>query len=800
MNCPAVDSRTDANEELAHLRARVAELEQIEAQLCGELNTLRESEVQFPRPYEQAPLAYQSLDAEGRILAVNQAWLDALGYAYEDVIGRPFADFLAGDGPEQFRANFLQFLAADHIDGIEYEMRRSDGGTLTCSFDGRISRDEAGRFLRTHCIMHDVTETRAIAQALQRERDRLAWAEALAGLGNWEWNSQADLVTWSRNMFALYEMPPTEESIIPRGVFHAMLHADDVERVYRAARDAMAGPGPVDVEYRVRTPAETRKHIWSQMQRFVDGQGAPLGLFGTDVDITQLRQAQEQYQTLFREMLDGFALHEIILDDEGRPTDYRFLAVNPAFERLTGLKAGDIIGKTVLEVLPGTEPHWIETYGRVALTGEPAFFESYAREQDKHWEVKAYRPAPHQFACIFIDITERKQAEEERLAFERQLLHTQKLESLGVLAGGVAHDFNNLLTTILGNTDMSMLKLPVGSPVRSYLSDVGTAARRAAGLAQQMLAYSGKGRFVVEALSLNEVIEEMTHLLEVSLSKKAALSYHLATNLPPIEADATQIRQVIMNLITNASEAIEESTGAISITTGAMECNREYLTTAYLDKDLKAGQYVYVEVADTGCGMTAQVQQRMFDPFFTTKFTGRGLGMAAMLGIVRGHQGAIKVSSEPGQGTTIKVLFPARADMHIRPANGVTATSDRWQGSGTILVVDDDETVLTLACRMVEFMGFDVLRAADGREALQVYLNHPGEIRGVVLDLTMPHMDGEETFRELRRIDPDVLVIMSSGYSEQDVTGRFAGKGLAGFIQKPYQLKSLEEKLREVLG
>ena len=314
-----------------------------------------------------------------------------------------------------------------------------------------------------------------------------------------------------------------------------------------------------------------------------------------------------------------------------------------------------------------------------------------------------------------------------------------------------------------------------------------------------MLAYSGKGRFVIEALNLSEVVEEMAHMLEVSISKKAILKHNFADNLPAIEADVAQVRQIIMNLITNASEAIGDRSGVISISTGAMECDRAYLSETYLDEELAEGLYVYIEVADTGCGMDEETQIKVFDPFFTTKFMERGLGLAAVLGIVRGHKGALKVYSELGKGTTFKALFPASEAESVALAAAEHDALESWRGSGTILVVDDEETVCTIAKRMLEWMGFDVLMAGDGREALEVFRDHADEIDCILLDLTMPRMDGEQAFRELRRIRSDVRVIMSSGYNEQEVTQRFAGKGLTGFIQKPFQLAGLAEKLREVL-
>ena len=402
------------------------------------------------------------------------------------------------------------------------------------------------------------------------------------------------------------------------------------------------------------------------------------------------------------------------------------------------------------------------------------------------------------FTAAVRDITERKRAEERQKNFEAKLQQAQKLESLGVLAGGIAHDFNNLLMGVLGHADIALLELAPESPARGELKNITTAALRAAELTKQMLAYSGKGKFVVEALNLSKLVEEMAHLLQVSISKKVVLKYNFGDNLPTIEADASQIRQVVMNLIINASEAVGEKSGVVTVSTSVIEADRSYLSETYLDENLPEGYYVSLEVADTGCGMDEETRKKIFDPFFTTKFAGRGLGLAAVLGIVRGHGGAVKIYTEPQRGTTFKVLFPA-SRQRVEESAGPSATEQEWRGSGVILVVDDDEPVRTATKMMLEKLGFTVLTAEDGRAALEVFRSRIDEIVVVLLDLTMPHLDGEETFRELRRMRPDVRVILCSGYNEQETTNRFAGKGLAGFIQKPYGLRPLGEKIRQVL-
>ncbi len=405
---------------------------------------------------------------------------------------------------------------------------------------------------------------------------------------------------------------------------------------------------------------------------------------------------------------------------------------------------------------------------------------------------------PHINGVIAISrcIEDRKRLEEERIILERQLLHVQKLESLGILAGGIAHDFNNILTAIIGNADMALMRLTPESPAVENLQRIEKAAARAADLARQMLAYSGKGKFVVETIDLNRLVEEMGHMLEVSISKKVIFSYHLTRPLPAVNVDSTQIRQIIMNLVINASEAIGDASGVIALTTGCQQCSDDYLRDSWLADRIPAGPYVFMEVTDSGCGMDRETLGKIFDPFFSTKFTGRGLGMAAVLGIIRGHGGTIKVTSEPGKGSSFKVLLPA-GDQPAEPCTG-TAGGNAWHGSGVALLVDDEQTVRDIGAEMLQALGFEAITAGDGRDALEQFRQR-SDITVVILDLTMPRMDGEQCYRELRRIDPAVKVIMTSGFSESEISRKFAGTGVAGFVQKPYTLSDLRDVLKGII-
>jgi len=396
-----------------------------------------------------------------------------------------------------------------------------------------------------------------------------------------------------------------------------------------------------------------------------------------------------------------------------------------------------------------------------------------------------------------IDITERKKVEAERQEFGTRLHQTQRLESLGVLAGGIAHDFNNILMAIMGHADLALDELSPLSPGKASIAEIVAASKRAAELCGQMLAYAGKGKIEQRNMSLGGLVEETLHMLKTSISKKAILNLNLEKSLPSMYGDPAQIRQILMNLVINASDAIGERSGVITISTGAIDCSEQYLAGSYFVPPGKPATYVYIEVSDTGCGMDKTTLSHIFEPFFTTKFTGRGLGMSAVMGIVKAHEGALRVYSEPGKGTTFKVMFPANEIIEDREPEA--GRIDAWQGTGTVLLVDDEESIRAISSKQLQRLGLEVLTAADGRKAVELFRERRSQIDLVLLDLTMPHMNGEEAYRELRQIDPDVRVILASGYSEHDIAAQFAGKGLAGCLQKPYTLMNLRSLLSKLL-
>ncbi|MBF0228445.1 MAG: response regulator [Desulfamplus sp.] len=672
----------------------------------------------------------------------------------------------------------------------------------------------------------------------------------------------------------------------------------------------------------------------------------------------ELKASEEKYYTLFNEMLNGFALHEIICDQNSTPIDYRFLAVNPAFERMTGFKAEDVIGRRILEVLPLIEKYWIETYGKVALTGEPALFDNYSAQIDKYFEVTAFRPAKNQFACIFTDITERKKAEDalklsreqfelavngsndgiwdwnlrdnalyispkwkEQLGYEdnelvneyntfennlhpddkpavidyvqrylkgefekysiefrmkhkdgtyrwilargaairddsgatfrmagshtditerkeaeiekerlqTQLTQSQKLESIGRLAGGVAHDLNNMLSVILGNTDMAMDNLDPSAPIFDELKEIKDAAQRSANLTRQLLAFARKQTITPTVLDLNETVEEMLKMLRRIIGEDIDLKWQPQNSLWSIKMDTSQIDQILANLFVNSRDAIS-GVGNLTIKTQNVVLNENGYTgnsccrdqkescypICYIDNPIdnsidnpqvSNSHYVLLSVSDDGCGMDSNTLKNIFEPFFTTKEVGKGtgLGLATVYGIVKQNRGFIDVQSQLGKGATFNIYLPRyiedeKDDETFRLSLVQLETKASNNPTLTVLLVEDEKAILKLTKLMIAREGYNVLAANSPSEAINIAQKHDGKIDLLITDMIMPKMNGYELAKNIISKYPDVKVLFMSGYTADVISGQ--GRVLSkevNFIQKPFSKKELSAKLKDIL-
>ncbi len=575
------------------------------------------------------------------------------------------------------------------------------------------------------------------------------------------------------------------------------------------------------------SPAELKK-LNESLEERVHARTADLAAANERLsrEIAQREQAEAEIRRLNQSLSNRIAELQTVFDTApvaiglAQDPDCRDIRINEAFARILGLPAtanGSLTAPP--EIRPasfkvfhdGREllPHELPMQ-RAARENVPIhdFEETVVREDGQKLElistaVPLRDAAGKSRGCVaaFLDVTDQRRAERDRLEFERRLQESRKLESLGVLAGGIAHDFNNILTGVLGNASLARLELPPEHvAVHELMDRQEQAALRAADLCRQMLAFAGKGRFAVRALDLNRLIEDARALLAVSAGKDNSLDCALAPSLPAINADAAQIRQILVNLVSNAADAIGEKSGRITISTTARHIDAAWLSATACRGQLSPGQHVCLEVSDNGCGMDDTTRAKIFDPFFTTKFTGRGLGLAAVLGIVRGHKGGIAVRSTPGRGAVFTIILPAHPGQASPDTAAASTPSASTPPAGSaILIVDDEETVRSVAARVLRSSGRNVVETSDGLEALALAREPGKNFELVLLDLTMPGLDGEATYRALREIDPNLRVILMSGYSEQETLSLFPGQGIAGFLAKPFTAAQVLEKVREVL-
>ncbi|MBS1785933.1 MAG: response regulator [Acidobacteria bacterium] len=500
-----------------------------------------------------------------------------------------------------------------------------------------------------------------------------------------------------------------------------------------------------------------------------------------------LKESEARFRGIFEN--SGDAVFLVGVHEDG----FTYDDLNPEAERFLRLKKAEVQGRYFRDLLP--EPLCSYYVSRCK--------ETIAAERSITYDESVDLPSgPSKFSTSLVPIKDAagkvvriagvcRDMTESRRAEER-LREAQKLESLGLLAGGIAHDFNNLLTAILGNLGLAQDE-PAES--RPYLDRIEATALRASDLTRQLLAYSGRGRFVVMAHDLNLVVQEITQLLGVTIPKNTRLDFRLATDLPAVEADSAQLQQVLVNLVSNAADAIGDREGRITIATRRRFVDAADLATRFVGQNLGAGEHVVLEVSDTGCGMAPEVRDRMFDPFFTTKAKGRGLGLAAMQGILRGHHAGLQLQTEEGKGTTFQIFFPAAKEAVSAASQG--HDPKQLKAGGRLLLAEDEPDVRASAIEILEHLGFEVEATPDGMDAMKAFETRPDAFRAVVLDLTMPRMGGREAAARIHALRPAVPILLCSGFSESDATD---GADYLRFLRKPYLIEDLRDALADLLS
>ena len=589
------------------------------------------------------------------------------------------------------------------------------------------------------------------------------------------------------------------------GIILADRHGKTLLYNATAARILGSAPGEAPrVEWPGRRPTDEdvarlpNGRIVERFTREVPGYGQLYALR----DITERRASDEQrlrLERIIQTMTQGFA---IISAENGA-----IMSTNPSFDRMHDCREGELISRKFETLLDGSAgDSRTAATEMISHTVNGGFWEGEmnCRRSDGAGFIAHARLNLHEhgesrlISVIQVDITEQKRLEQEGRRLQEKMLETARLESVGVLAGGIAHDFNNLLTGILGNASLVYDQLSPSSPLRPRVKDVVAASQRTAELTRQLLAYAGKGRFLLEKVELSSLVEEIARLARMAIPKSARLNVRAGEELR-IEGDRGQLHQLLMNLIINGAEAIEDrSGGSVTVSMNRERLDSDAVAALFSSESLKPGEYVVIEVQDNGVGMTAETISRIFDPFFTTKFTGRGLGLAAAMGIVRGHNGAIRVHSEIGVGSTFRVYLPLAGTDGSAVEREEPATAE-LMGTGTILVIDDDESVRKVARHTLEFYGYTAIEAENGKRGLEIFEENGEYISLVLLDLTMPVMNGEEALQSIQRIRPRVPIVLSSGFNETEALRRFGSASVSAFLQKPYTSAKLAETVRKAL-
>ena len=763
-------------------------------------------ERRFERVLDHLHAMLLEFDGDGSVVYVSSNVTEILGYAPEEIRSlRHFEWIHAEDVAELLELSRKLATTGESADAV-YRARHKQGRWLWLEMSAS-SFAMADDSLRTLAFVRDVTQERQAGRAARITEDRFStMAENAADLIG-ELDGSGKFVYVSPNCESLLGVPA--ETYIGRSfddpIILQRLHPEDFGVIDQVAALPLAGGVEAQIEYRF-LHGDGSWRSFETRGRSYRTQGGELRVLIISRDVTErvraqtkLRESEERYRVLAE------TTHDLVieLDSEGQ-----IVYVSPTSLALLGYAPAEMKGTLPFALIhPDDVERLAAAFLVRATSSEPrhggTLFRFRHRDGSWRWFEGGgvnYRTARGDTRVVAVvrDVTEQRRAEEDRRRLEEWIRQAQKFESLGLMAGGIAHDFNNLLTPILGEASLALMDLPPDSAARARLERIQKAAQRAATLTHQLLDYAGRGALSNESLDLSRLVGELGELLATSVAPRAELRQQLPADLPPIEGDGAQVSQVVMNLITNAAEAIGEGGGRIDVGAGSLSMTRSELDALLLGEGLAEGRYVYVEVQDSGCGMSAATRARIFDPFFTTKFTGRGLGLAAVLGIVRAHRGAIEIESEPGRGTRFRVLFPVSARAARAEPGEPVPEPAHPPGRGLVLVVDDDRGVLEVISETLTRAGYDVLRATDGASALALFREHKDTIRVVLLDLNMPGASGEETCDELRRLRPDVKIVLISGYSQDRSPARASRPWLAGFLQKPFLPSTLLAKLRSL--
>jgi len=748
---------------------------------------LRESDQRFRAIFTQAAVGLAQTDLDGKWLLLNDRFCEITGYTQAELRGKTFLDITHPDDREASLVKIRRLLAGE-ISSNKMEKRyiRKDGAIVWVTLSTSLVRDQENQPHYFTSVAEDITDRVRAGRALRESEGRLALAQKAARLGIWDCDLTRGTTTFSGEYAKLHGLAPDHPPLM-HNEWLGLIHPDDRERVRGLVRECVERTHVWDSEFRVLWPDGSVHWLLGKGTVFLDDSGKPVRMAGVSLDITgrkEIESALLESEERFRNMADTAPVMIWVIGPDKQPTFF-----NKGWLAFRGRTLEQELGGGVEEgIHPDDADRCAATYVASFAARGNLQMEFRLRRADGEYRSVLCNGVPRfapggvfagYIGCV-TDVTDLKRAQEEALA-------RQKVKSVGDLAGGVAHDFNNLLGSILAVAEVALTDMAAGMPGFAEIRSIKAVALRASEIVRELMIYSGQENATLEPVDISRLVDEMLQLLRVSISKRAVLMTDLGKSLPAIQANAPQIRQVVMNLITNASEAIGERDGVIQVTT-------ERVT-------LPEGDHVQLAVADNGCGMTEETQARIYDPFFTTKVAGRGLGLAAVQGIVRAHGGAIKLTSQPGEGTTFEVLLPCSG----QPSNQDSisqAPSSAEQASGaagTVLMVEDEEVLRLSVSKMLRKKGFSVVEAADGYSALDLFRARKNSIDVILLDMTIPGASSREVVLEAGKIRPDIRIVLTSAYS-RSMAPSLDVPQIKGFVRKPFQIDELVQLLRATLS
>ncbi len=749
--------------------------------------------------------AVVATNVEGIITYWNPFAEKLYGWTVHEVLGHSIMDVIPMNVSRKHVLARINQLATGEHDQAEIELSRRDGTQFPALVAAAPIRETDGSIIGIVGVSADISDRKHMEAELRERERRHRTISSLTSDYVYSMQIQPDGAIkslWVTQAF-LRITGYTRDEIEALGGWKGLIHPDDLPNAWERAKKILNGEADVRDLRIITKQGETRWIRDYAAPEWDNDHQRITGIIGAAQDITERKQAEDalrEAEARYRSLVERIpAITYITM--LGNP--HRTLYISPQVEEILGFPVTDWLADRDLwaeQIHPEDRGRLREIIEQAGIQQKPfqAEYRMIGRDGRIHWFhdesvlVQTQSHGPPVLQGVAFEITKQKQAEEDRLAFERTLLESQKLESLGVLAGGVAHDFNNLLLVILGNAALAQLDIEAQSATYANITEIVDAAERAAALVQQLLVYTGRGRLLVQPLSLSTVVEHLQPLLRSSLPNQVQLDIDVRNDLPFVEADESQIRQLITNLVLNAAEAIGDQPGKVTIKTQLLDRNET--SSMHWQPSPAQGQYVALTVTDTGHGMDRATQARIFDPFFSTKFTGRGLGLAAVQGIVRVHQGMIGVDSAPEQGATFTICLPS---LH-QSSDHIHNSSDVWRGSGTVLVIDDEEGVRTVTQRLLERLGFAVLTTADPRTGIELFRSHGNAIVCIIEDVIPDSLPAEQAWSEIRSIRPDLPIIIMSSYNVEDVMNQF-GSDRTEFLQKPFSANDLRHILQQLM-